>query len=1178
MNKYISTNRNFKNSINLQYDINNYRKMNDYILTDYGLEMIEQLLDNVLGNTKNNANILVGPYGKGKSHMMLLILGLLRDKGYKKLDNIIEKMKEKNYSLYEKIIKIKNKKYLPIVVTSGYEEFNKTILIAINETLTKEKLNEFVPDNYYTESLKIIKKWLSNDEAKLKLENELKVLNINSEILVKNINSYDIESYNIFKKIYKIIMYGSEFNPLINSNVIEIIKNLNDTLINSTEYDGIYIVFDEFSKFLEGSIKSNVSAELNSIQQLAELSNSSKRKLFFTCITHKPMNEYIYQISESKIDAWKAIEGRFKEYHFTASSRSSYELISNTINKIDDYEDVFNSLITKSNDIYEAMSATGMFEGDDVDAKLMTHECFPLNPITAFCLIRVSEKVAQNERTLFTFLASDGHNTLNDFLNKNEKKLVNLDLLYDYFAKTFEQETYNKKIYNIWIKANTALKNTDVQIEKKIIKSLAIINIVNEYKYLNPNSVSVARALGYKNESSKSNEIKNAILSLEEKNILMEKTSNNHIEFLPGSNINIKEKIRKTVELKIKKYNYCEELDLVVKPGYIIPKKYNYENKMIRFYKKIFLEYENINKIDFYQLLKDSNSDGILVYLLDIEIDYSVDEIIKIREKYDDRIVFVISEESFDVKDKIKEVMAINILLEDENLVANNKYIISELNMYKRDIEEFIINQYNNTFINYENLKFITKEENKFINNKEFNRYISTLCEDIFNKTVIINNELVNKKILSSQIKKSKDKILLKILTGSELGSKLMGNSSEATLYRTLILNKNLENSFDSNDENLNNVLNEINEFILTAEESKQEISDLYLKLTNPPFGIRKGVISIYLSIILTKYKNNIVLYFNDKELDINVDSLNKADKNPELYSILLEKGTKEKEDYLNGIEEIFKNEDTFLNKSNINRYHYITDLMQEFIRSLPKFSKEFNQYYSDKSLIPLDSKSIKLRKYLLKYGVNSHELLFVIIPNKIFTGMNYYEILTELRNFKIVHQEHINNVKKYLNKELKILLDPTHEGEIGTLLENWMVSVDNDGKRIYANQTILSIFKYIEKLNNYNDNFIIGRIAKIVTSYNIEDWNDNFVSKCIKDFSMNIEEMNKDFSSKKSDENNVKIKFNDESDERYIRVSEIKGNSMHLKNELENIIDEYMDQVEVNQLENVLLKILSKI
>lgn len=31
--------------------------------------------------------------------------------------------------------------------------------------------------------------------------------------------------------------------------------------------------------------------------------------------------------------------------------------------------------------------------------------CYPLNPIAAYLLLNISEKVAQNERTLFTFIS-----------------------------------------------------------------------------------------------------------------------------------------------------------------------------------------------------------------------------------------------------------------------------------------------------------------------------------------------------------------------------------------------------------------------------------------------------------------------------------------------------------------------------------------------------------------------------------------------------------------------------------------------------------------------------------------------------------------------------------------------------------------------------------------------------
>lgn len=42
-------------------------------------------------------------------------------------------------------------------------------------------------------------------------------------------------------------------------------------------------------------------------------------------------------------------------------------------------------------------------------------ESYPLHPVSVFILPRLSERIAQNERTLFTFLSADGTATLRDF-------------------------------------------------------------------------------------------------------------------------------------------------------------------------------------------------------------------------------------------------------------------------------------------------------------------------------------------------------------------------------------------------------------------------------------------------------------------------------------------------------------------------------------------------------------------------------------------------------------------------------------------------------------------------------------------------------------------------------------------------------------------------------------------
>lgn len=35
------------------------------------------------------------------------------------------------------------------------------------------------------------------------------------------------------------------------------------------------------------------------------------------------------------------------------------------------------------------------------------YDCYPLHPVSTFILPRLSERVAQNERTLFTFISAD---------------------------------------------------------------------------------------------------------------------------------------------------------------------------------------------------------------------------------------------------------------------------------------------------------------------------------------------------------------------------------------------------------------------------------------------------------------------------------------------------------------------------------------------------------------------------------------------------------------------------------------------------------------------------------------------------------------------------------------------------------------------------------------------------
>ena len=100
--------------------------------------------------------------------------------------------------------------------------------------------------------------------------------------------------YEDFKQVYKCVMHGVDFNPIINSDIVKYYKDVNYK-INQMGYNGILIIFDEFSKFLEYVGNENIMRDLKIIQDFAEVASRTGKseQILFTCITHKTINEYM---------------------------------------------------------------------------------------------------------------------------------------------------------------------------------------------------------------------------------------------------------------------------------------------------------------------------------------------------------------------------------------------------------------------------------------------------------------------------------------------------------------------------------------------------------------------------------------------------------------------------------------------------------------------------------------------------------------------------------------------------------------------------------------------------------------------------------------------------------------------------------------------------------------------
>ena len=90
----IKFNSSFKTSINLYLSLNKSEKVLGYIPTKSSVNFMGDYIKAVLDN-KEQATLLVGPYGKGKSHLLLVLLAILSMKRLPENNIIISELIDK---------------------------------------------------------------------------------------------------------------------------------------------------------------------------------------------------------------------------------------------------------------------------------------------------------------------------------------------------------------------------------------------------------------------------------------------------------------------------------------------------------------------------------------------------------------------------------------------------------------------------------------------------------------------------------------------------------------------------------------------------------------------------------------------------------------------------------------------------------------------------------------------------------------------------------------------------------------------------------------------------------------------------------------------------------------------------------------------------------------------------
>ncbi|MDR1641841.1 MAG: hypothetical protein LBT59_19280 [Clostridiales bacterium] len=1055
----ISVAKGFQTAVNIAYDLNNNDKMRGFIPTQSSLDIIEDVLLSTAANATTRARILIGAYGRGKSHIVLVLLSLLFGKDKSLFSALLDKMRKNNPSLYEFVVEYMNsgKRLLPIVVRGSNVSLSSSFLSALQLTLNDEGLTDVMPETHFHAAITAIEVWKkSYPETYIALGKELPC-SVSDFML--SLKEYDISSYERFEILYPKLTSGSSFNPFLGFDIVDLYESVTAS-IKSKGYNGIIVVYDEFSKYLESSISNASISDIKLLQDFAEkCDRSGEQQMHLLLICHKDIANYIDEgLPKDKVDGWRGVSGRFKHINLHNNYAQMYEIISDVIKKDPVFWNEFKySNKNRFEDLALRFTINRLLDANNRDeVDYAVHGCFPLHPISTFILPRLSEKVAQNERTLFTFLSSEDRHTLSAFLKQSVDSfaLLTPDYLYDYFEMLLRKEPYTSEAHKIYKLTTSVLQKVDENsLEARILKTLALVYLVEQFEKLPPIIDIIVDS--FRDSVSDVKLINDALTVLIEREcIVYLKRSNNYLKLKETVGADIPSEIYNYIERNRSGLRVKDILNRSAFDNYIYPIRYNEEVEITRYFNFTFIDGQDFFSVnDWENCISEINADGVVFAIIpkDIsEINKLKAAVLNSQKLNADRVLFVIPEDYSDIEKIAFEYDAVSKLRAS---VKNDALLEDEYDIYLEDLTE-VLTEYINRFLHPESKAvsyYYNGEKCSIFRRSQLTEKLSEICKTKFYRTPVINNEIINKNQLSGQALNSRTRLLAGLLAKSlapNLG--LGGASQEVSFMRGVLVQtgilENVETSpkinLNPKDNNLSGTLSEIRNFFLGANKAGgSQFSELYDILTKPTYGIglKRGLIPIFIAAVLCFDTQTLVVKYGNSEVKITPDLLNDINESPVGYSVLLENWDDDKAAYLKELENVFS-EYAIDREKSYNGFAFVLLAMNKWYMNLPKYAKEYDRRYVGKGeFVDLDKRKRRFVSSLKQLDNNPREYLlekvFLILGKQEY----YSNAVPLIESIRKEWDEAVPNLIKTVSQDVNFIFNISKaRSSLASVIRDW--------------------------------------------------------------------------------------------------------------------------------------------
>lgn len=546
----------------------------------------------------------------------------------------------------------------------------------------------------------------------------------------------------------------------------------------------VFLIVDELGKSLEYAARNQGTEDLYLLQQIAELRLKNKHQVYFLGILHQSFAGYSERLAAVEQSEWSKIEGRFESILFAESPSQMTRLIGQAIDR-QKADPVWRVTCDRAAEWFEVLQP--LSAENEISEKVLAN-AYPFHPIAALVLPLLCTRYAQNDRSLFTFLTSDETYAFPQFLKSETLRgdripTLKLHQIYDYFVESVTGLASRINLQR-WVEIQGLIqdardKDPDVL---KVLKTIGILNLVTTTGGLRATPELVKLALcDQANNLTEQKHWDNVIKILQQRGLINYRSQLDELRIWEGSDFNVEAAIYSLLEQDRTPLAQLLSTQRCLKP--LVAQRHYTQTGTLRYFEQRYVDsLTELSELN----CSTPSYDGLIVYWVDAALPKQIPP-----QTAEGKPLIVVSTAKLELlKSRAQEFLALSTIQKKAPELQNDgvarREVRQRLVEAERLLDETLARAFN--WLEGQNTCWIEGKQQEIQQARVFQSQLSDLCDRTYRQGLRLDNELINRRELTSQGAKARRVLIEGMLESSHqerLG--LEGYGPEVAIYYSVL-------------------------------------------------------------------------------------------------------------------------------------------------------------------------------------------------------------------------------------------------------------------------------------------------------------------------------------------------------------------------------------------------------